>query len=240
VGPEGTVASPTRGARAKALSAVDRDARNGVRTSVRLCSAGTMIEVPRRLWRGAAVVLLQLAWLSPPATASAQTAQAVRVPRDSGGASASAGSTEHRYGPPESVRQRDAQLEATVPTRYAPPAGMCRVRSPNSHVVFGPKPRPVEQGAAETSPGMPGLAPGGHDSPAVTDHAQLPSDGHTTGSVAPVHQPGPGETPAAAAPPAGTGNATKPAPATTGGAVSHPQSHPHPSPPPKVTARPRR
>ena len=216
---------------------------------MQLCSAGTMIEVPRRLWRGAAVVLLQLAWLSPPATASAQTAQAVRVPRDSGGVSTSAGSTEHRYGPPESVRERDAQLEAAVPTRYAPPAGMCRVwvggvpperqpaptecakairvRSPNSHVVFG-KPRPVEQGPVETSGGVSGLAPG------------LPSDGHTTGSVAPVHQPGPGEAPAAAAPPASTGNATKPAPAATGGPVTHPQSHPHPSPPPKVTARPRR
>ena len=214
---------------------------------MQLCSAGTMIEVPRRLWRGAAVVLLQLAWLSPPATASAQTAQAVRVPRDSGGASTSAGSSEHRYGPPESVRERDAQLEAAVPTRYAPPAGMCRVwvggvpperqpaptecakairvRSPNSHVVFG-KPRP-EQGPPETSGGVSGLAPGlppggqpgGHESPAVTDHAQMPSDGHTTGSVAPVHQPGPGEAPAAAAPPASTGNTTKPAPAATGGQI---------------------
>ena len=51
---------------------------------------------------------------------------------------------------------------------------------------------------------------------------------------------GVGEAPAAAAPPARTGNATKPAPAATGGSVTHPQSHPYPSPPPKVTARPRR
>jgi hypothetical protein len=215
-----------------------------------------MIEVPRRLWRGAAVVLLQLAWLSPPATASAQTAQAVRVPRDSGVASTSAGSTEHRYGPPESVRERDAQLEAAVPTRYAPPAGMCRVwvggvpperqpaptecakairvRSPNSQVVFG-KSRPIQQGPGETNSG---LAPGAQESPAVTDHVQVPSDGHTSGSVAPVHQPGTGEAPAT--PSASTGNGTKPAPVAAGGPVTHPQSHPHPSPPPKVTARPRR
>jgi hypothetical protein len=213
-----------------------------------------MIDVPRRLWRGAIVVLLQVAWLSPPSTAYAQTAQAVRVPRDSGGAPASAGSGEHRYGPPESVRERDAQLEASVPTRYAPPAGMCRVwvggvpperqpaptecakavrvRSPNSRVVFG-KPRPaVQEGPAENSPG---LSAGGHDI-AAPDHGQIPADGHTTGSVAPVHQPATGES----GPPAGATNATKPAPAASGTPVTHAAPRPHASSPPKVTARPRR
>jgi hypothetical protein len=228
---------------------------------VRLCSAGTMIDVPRRLWRGAAVVFLQLAWIAPPATASAQTAQAVRVPHDSGGTPASSGasgSSEHRYGPPESVRERDAQLEASVPTRYAPPAGMCRVwvggvpperqpaptecakairvRSPNSHVVFG-KPRPaVEEGPAETNLGLPGLAPGGHDTAVPSEHAQLPADGHTTGSVAPVHQPATGES----GPPPAPAPAAKPAPAATGSAATHAPARPRPSPPPKVTARPRR
>jgi hypothetical protein len=209
--------------------------------------------VPHRFRRGAIVALLQVAWLSPPSTAYAQSAQAVRVPHDSGGAPVSAGSADHRYGPPESVRERDAQLEASVPTRYAPPAGMCRVwvggvpperqpaptecakairvRSPNSQVVFG-KPRPaVQEGAAENTPG---LSAGGHDNVGPLEHGPIPADGHTTGSVAPVHQPAAGES----GPPPSATNTTKPAPATTGTAAHAP--HQHPSSPPKVTARPRR
>jgi hypothetical protein len=103
-----------------------------------------------------------------PVNAGAQAAQAVRVRRDTGvGAMATESGMPadgpsdlaHRYGPPESVRRRDAQLEASVPAQYAPPAGMCRlwvrgvpadrqpaptecakavrVRSPNSQIVFG-------------------------------------------------------------------------------------------------------
>jgi hypothetical protein len=113
-------------------------------------------------------MLLLAACVVAPAIAGAQAAQAVRVGRDTG---LGAGATEsgmpaggqsdltHRYGPPESVRRRDAQLEASVPAQYAPPAGMCRlwvrgvppdrqpaptecakavrVRSPNSQIVFG-------------------------------------------------------------------------------------------------------
>jgi hypothetical protein len=222
---------------------------------VRLCSAVTMVDVPHRLRRGAIVALLQVAWLSPPSPAYAQSAQAVRVPRDSGGAPVSAGSGERRYGPPESVRERDAQLEASVPTRYAPPAGMCRVwvggvpperqpaptecakavrvRSPNSHVVFG-KPRPtVQEGLAENRPG---LSAGGHDNAGSPDHGPIPVDGHTTGSVAPVHQPATGES----GPPPSATNASKPAPAASGTPPAHAPPHPHESSPPKVTARPRR
>src|ERR1700722_8157336 len=70
--------------RGRAPSGVDRDDRNGVPTSVRLCSAGTVIAIPRRLWRRAVMVLLHIVWLSLPAIADAQTAQAVRVPHDSG------------------------------------------------------------------------------------------------------------------------------------------------------------
>jgi hypothetical protein len=218
-----------------------------------------MVDVPHRLWRGAIVALLhvallQVAWLSPLSTASAQSAQAVRVPRDSGGAPASAGSGEHRYGPPESVRERDAQLEASVPSRYAPPAGMCRVwvggvppdrqpaptecakavrvRSPNSHVVFG-KPRPaVQEGPAENSPGL----SAGHDNAGPVDHGPTPADGHTTGSVAPEHQPATGES----GPPPSATNATKPAPASTGTPAAHAPPRARASSPPKVTARPRR
>jgi hypothetical protein len=214
-----------------------------------------MVDVPRRLWRGAIVALLQVAWLSLPSTASAQSAQAVRVPRDSGGAPVSAGSGEHRYGPPESVRERDAKLEASVPTRYAPPAGMCRVwvggvpperqpaptecakairvRSPNSHVVFG-KPRPaVQEDPADNGPG---LSAGSHDNLGSPDRGPTAADGHTTGSVAPVHQPAPGES----GPPPSATNATKPAPATTGTPAAHAPPREHQSSPPKVTARPRR
>jgi hypothetical protein len=102
--------------------------------------------------------------------ATAQGAQAVRVPpvnlgptTETGGTGAAStnppSSTTPRYGPPESVRQRDAQMSASVPAQYKPPTGMCRVwvqgvppaqqpaptecakavrvRSPNSQVVFG-------------------------------------------------------------------------------------------------------
>jgi hypothetical protein len=253
-----------RAASGRKPSGVDRDDTNGVRTSVRLRSAGTVIGVLRRLWRRAVVVLLQAAWLSLPATAGAQTAQAVRVPRDSGSAPAASGNGEHRFGPPESVRERDAQLEAAVPTRYAPPAGMCRVwvggvpaerqpaptecakairvRSPNSHVVFG-KPRPAVPdgpggGNPGANPGIPGLSAAGRENAGAPDRLQPPADGHTTGSVAPAHpitggESGPGA-PAAA-------NTPKPAPAP----VRAPDSHfspprQHASSPPKVTTRPRR
>lgn len=250
----------------RALCAVDRDDRNGVRTSVRLCSAGTMIGVARRLWRQAVVVVLQVMWLSLPATTDAQTAQAVRVPHDSGGAPAAAGSGERRYGPPESVRERDAQLEAEVPTRYAPPAGMCRVwvggvpperqpaptecakairvRSPNSHVVFG-KPRPaVLDGPGEGNPGVPALSARGHDNVAASDHMQPQIDGHTTGSVVPVHPLTGGEsgsaTPSAANTPK-PGPAPAPGPAPVRAPPSHfSPPHQHASSPPKVPTRPRR
>jgi hypothetical protein len=221
---------------------------------VRLCSAGTVIGVPRRLWRRALVVLVQAAWLCLPAPADSQTAQAVRVPHDSGAAPAAA-SGERRYGPPESVRERDAQLEAGVPTRYTPPAGMCRVwvggvpperqpaptecakairvRSPNSHVVFG-KPRPAVLDGPGVGPG--GVAAGGHDNIAASDHMQPQADGHTTGSVAPVHPPSGGEP--GAVTPSGA-NVPKAAPAAAGAPGSH-FSPPHAPPPPKVTTRPRR
>ena len=244
--------------RGRARSGVDRDDRNGVRTSVRLCSAGTVIGVPRRLWRRAVMVLLQVAWLSLPA--DAQTAQAVRVPHDSGAAPAAAGSGERRYGPPESVRERDVQLEAAVPTRYTPPAGMCRVwvggvpperqpaptecakairvRSPNSHVVFG-KPRPaVLEGPGEGNPGVPAHSAGGHDNVAAPDHMQPQTDGHTTGSVAPVHpltggESGPGVPSAANAPKAAP-------PPVRAPASNFSPPHQHASSPPKVTTRPPR
>jgi hypothetical protein len=226
---------------------------------VRLCSAGTMIGVPRRLGRRVVVVLLQAAWLSLPATADAQTAQAVRVPHDSGAAPAAAGSGVRRYGPPESVRERDAQLEAAVPTRYAPPAGMCRVwvggvppdrqpaptecakairvRSPNSHVVFG-KPRPsVLDGPGEGNPGVPDVSARGHDNVATPDHVQPQHDGHTTGSVVPAHAPVAGES----GPPApNTATTPKPAPAPVRAPSQVSPPPQHASSPPKVPARPRR
>jgi hypothetical protein len=219
-----------------------------------------MIGVPRRLWRRTVVVLLQVVWLSLPANAVAQTAQAVRVPHDSGAAPAAAGNGERRYGPPESVRERDAQLEAAVPTRYAPPAGMCRVwvggvpaerqpaptecakairvRSPNSHVVFG-KPRPsVLDGAGEGNSGVPALSAGRHDNVSASDHVQPQNDGHTTGSVVPVHPPAGGE-PGPAAPAAA--NTPKPAPTDVRAPASHfTPPRQHASSPPKVTTRPRR
>ena len=110
--------------------------------------------------------MLLLALLAAPNVAETQAAQAVRVGRDTGsqplgerGGAGAQSESPHRYGPPQSVRQRDAQLEASVPAEYAPPAGMCRlwvrgvpadrqpaptecakavrVRSPNSQIVFG-------------------------------------------------------------------------------------------------------
>ncbi len=176
---------------------------------------------------------------------------------DSGAATVAAGSGERRYGPPESVRERDAQLEAAVPTRYTPPAGMCRVwvggvpperqpaptecakairvRSPNSHVVFG-KPRPAAlDGPGEGNPG--GVSVGGHDNVAASDHLPPQSDGHTTGSVAPVH-PAAGGEPGPVVP-SGT-NAPKTAPATGPSASHLSPPHAHASSPPKVATRPRR
>jgi hypothetical protein len=228
-----------------------------------------MIGVPRRLWRRAVVVMLQVVWLSLPAPADAQSAQAVRVPRDSGGAPAAAGNGERRYGPPESVRERDAQLEAEVPTRYAPPAGMCRVwvggvppdrqpaptecakavrvRSPNSHVVFG-KPRPaVLDGPGGGNPGVPALSAGGHENVTASDHmqpqnVQPQTDGHTTGSVVPVHPLAGGESGSAMP---GGANTPKPGPTPGPAPVRAPPSHfspphQHASSPPKVPTRPRR
>ncbi len=238
-----------------------------------------MIGVPRRLWRRAVVVMLQVVWLSLPATTDAQSAQAVRVPHDSGGAPAAAGSGERRYGPPESVRERDAQLEAEVPTRYAPPAGMCRVwvggvppdrqpaptecakairvRSPNSHVVFG-KPRPaVLDGPGGGNPGVPALQAGGHDNVAASEHmppqnvqpqnlqpqnVQPQNNGHTTGSVVPVHPLTGGEAGSVAP---GAPSTPKPGPAPGPAPARTPPSHfspphQHASSPPKVPARPRR
>jgi len=224
---------------------------------VRLCSAGTLIGVPGRLWRRALLVLLQVAWLSLPATGNAQTAQAVRVSHDSGAAPAPAAGGERRYGPPESVRERDAQLEAAVPTRYAPPAGMCRVwvggvppdrqpaptecakairvRSPNSHVVFGKPRQAVLDGQGAGNPGMPAVSAGGHDNAAVSDHGQTQTDAHTTGSVAPAH-PAAGESGPATP---GAANAPKPAPARAPASHFSPP-HQQASSPPKVPARPRR
>jgi hypothetical protein len=126
----------------------------------------TVTDLPLRCRAGR--TLLLAACVVAPVIAGAQAAQAVRVGRDTGvgtgateGGMPTAGQSDlaHRYGPPESVRRRDAQLEASVPAQYAPPAGMCRlwvrgvpadrqpaptecakavrVRSPNSQIVFG-------------------------------------------------------------------------------------------------------
>jgi hypothetical protein len=218
-----------------------------------------MIRVPRRLWRRAVVVLLQAAWLSLPATGSAQTAQAVRVPRDSGAAPAAAGRSERRYGPPESVRERDSQLEAAIPSRYAPPAGMCRVwvggvpperqpaptecakairvRAPGTHVVFGKQRPAVLEGPGEGNSGIPAVSARGHDNVVAPDHGQPQNDGHTTGSVVPAHPPAGGES----GPPApSAANTPKPAPAPAGAPSHFSPPHQHASSPPKVTTRPRR
>jgi hypothetical protein len=261
VRPEGTVSGPIGGAEGGALSRVDRDGRNGVRTSVQVCCAGTMIDVP--LYRGAAAALLLVVWLAAPKAGLAQTAQAVRVPHDSGGAppaGASSASGEHRYGPPESVRERDAQLEASVPTRYAPPAGMCRVwvggvpperqpaptecakavrvRSPNSHIVFG-KPRPaILEGSGGAPSNQPGVAMGTRGDGPAGDHGQPPGDRRVVapGTTAPTH---PAVGAESGSPPSGTPT-TKPAPSSERAPSSHSPPHPHASSPPNVTVRPRR
>jgi hypothetical protein len=259
VGPEGTVSSPMGSAEGGALSEVDRDGRNGVRTPVQFCCAGTMIDVP--LYRGATAALLLVVWLAAPTAGLAQAAQAVRVPHDSGGGAPAtgAGSSEHRYGPPESVRQRDAQLEASVPTRYAPPAGMCRVwvggvpperqpaptecakavrvRSPNSHIVFG-KPRPaiLEGSGGETS-NHPGVAVGARADGAAGDHGQPSGEGR--GAPAPAAPTHPVVGAESGSPPGGTPT-TKPAPSSERAPSSHPAPHPHASSLPNATARPRR
>lgn len=223
---------------------------------MQLCSSGIMIDLPLR--RGAVAALLLVAWLSTPVAGVAQAAQAVRVSHDSGvgaGPAAVTGSAARRYGPPESVRQRDAQLEASVPTQYAPPAGMCRVwvggvppgrqpaptecakavrvRSPNSHIVFGKaKPSPVERSPV-SGPGVPGVSPG--VSAGAGADVSAPDHGRPTVDVHGV--PGPVVGAESGAPPSAA-HTTEPAPSTAR-VPSPPASHPHSSPP-HVTARPRR
>jgi hypothetical protein len=223
-----------------------------------------MIDLPLR--RGATAALLLVVWLATPVAGVAQqAAQAVRVSHDSGGppAGAATGSGEHRYGPPESVRQRDAQLEASVPTQYAPPAGMCRVwvggvppgrqpaptecakavrvQSPNSHIVFGKAtPSPVG-GSPAGRPAAPSMSASGGAEVTAADHGRPAGDVHgAPGPVVGAESNAP-SSPASAAPGASPSAVHPPAPApSTARVPSHPVSHPHSSPPPHVTARPRR
>jgi hypothetical protein len=119
-----------------------------------------------------ATALLVAAMCAAPQVVAAQAAQAVRVPHDQGAAAGTPTAPARHYGPPESARQR-AQPEQSVPSQYAPPAGMCRVwvhgvppsqqpaptdcaravrvRSPNSRVVFG-KSRPTARTATGMTP----------------------------------------------------------------------------------------
>jgi hypothetical protein len=126
-----------------------------------------------------AVVAVGGSLLAAPGQLSAQ-ATAVRVaPDGADGTAATRHSSSGRgYGPPAPVGQHNA---ASVPPKYAPPGGMCRVwvngvppaqqpaptqcakavrvHSPNSQVVFGP-PRSGSAATTTTSPvGTPENAP---------------------------------------------------------------------------------
>jgi hypothetical protein len=140
----------------------------------------------RRPRHASAVVAAVLVVLLPPLIAPPLLSQATAV-RVSSGADEGLGpsprppiaqqpSGPSAYGPPEAVRQRDAQLEAAVPPQYAPPGGMCRVwvhgvppaqqpaptqcakavrvRSPNSQVVFGTSRRGALASASAPATGV--------------------------------------------------------------------------------------
>jgi hypothetical protein len=126
---------------------------------------------------GAVLVLLLSPLIAPPLLSQAT---AVRV---SNGADEQPLAGASPYGPPQALRQRDAQLEAAVPPQYAPPGGMCRVwvhgvppaqqpaptqcakavrvRSPNSHVVFGTSRQGALASASAPATGV-GAIGGGH------------------------------------------------------------------------------
>lgn len=154
----------------------------------------------------AALVLGALGVGSGPVSAQATAVRVLHDPSVDARVTGSPPAPGPRYGPPESVRRRDAALEAAVPPQYAPPSGMCRVwvhgvppaqqpaptqcakavrvRSPNSQVVFGNSRSTTLASGTGTAPEIIRI---GGDRPAVSNGAAVATGGTTVMQAATGH-----------------------------------------------------
>jgi len=158
-----------------------------------------------RMWIAARAAAVCVAVAAGAASSLRAQATAVRVSHDAGSSGVTVvqqPSARVRYGPPESVRRRDAQLDA-VPPQYAPPSGMCRiwvhgvppsqqpaptqcanavrVRTTNSQVVFSNS-RPSTLATGPARPTITAPVPGAHP---VTAAEASPLATHGGMSVSP-------------------------------------------------------